>query len=96
MGEATLVRRYPRRRRLGQSALYRLNPPIQSDIEPGAFEYVLVSSNGGWTRVFPANRCGDVQWWMDVVDLGGAGAQASDEEVLRALGYMVIDEEEEG
>ena len=90
--QAVLVRRYRRGGRLGDAALYWLDPPLLSDVGlvPTSVSYVVLSTKGGWTQAFAADGSGYIEWHIDVVDLGPAGAE-SHEGVLAALGYELTD-----
>lgn len=87
-GQAALVRRYRPSSRLGEAALYVLHPPILSDISDRLVSYVVLSTVRGWTRAFPADASGAIESWLDVVDIGPAGA-GTHEEVLAAMGYTI-------
>ena len=89
--QAVLVRHYRPGGKLGDAALYFVSPPILSDafLVPAPVSYVVLSTTQGWTRVFPADGSGHIESWIDVVDIGPAGAE-SHEGVLAALGYTVV------
>jgi len=90
--QAVKIRQYRPSARLGDAALYWLNPPIISDVglSPAPVSYVVLSTKGSWTRAFPADGSGYIEWYIDVVDLGPAGAE-SHEGVLAAMGYEIVD-----
>lgn len=90
---ATLCRRYRPGGRLGDAALYWLDPPIVVDNwkeggEP--FDYVVVATRNSQTDVFPADNDGSVLGWSDIAALK-AEQRGTHESTLAALGYAITD-----
>ena len=91
--QAVMVRRYRPGGKLGDAALYWLDPPIVTDNwkeggEP--FDYVVLATRNGSTDVFPADNDGSVIGWTDIADLSAEQA-ATHESTLRAMGYEIVD-----
>ena len=91
--QAVMVRRYRPGSKLGDAALYWLDPPIVTDIwkeggEP--FDYVVLSTRDGMTDVFPADNDGSVLGWTDIAGLT-AEQSRTHESTLAAMGYEVTD-----
>ena len=91
--QAVMVRRYRPSARLGDAALYWLDPPIVTDTwqeggEP--FDYVVLATKEGLTDVFPADNDGSVLGWSNIADLT-AEQSRTHESTLAALGYEMTD-----
>lgn len=87
--QAVLVRHYRPSRKLGDAALYYLDPPVMCDVwveggEP--FDYVLLATRDGLTDIWPADSDGTVLGWTNLVDLTREQSRTH-QTVLEALGY---------
>jgi hypothetical protein len=90
---ATLCRHYRPGGKLGDAALYWLDPPIMVDnwVEGGEpFDYVLLSTRDGLTDMFPADNDGHVLGWSDITTKDWTAEQrATHEALLAAEGYTI-------
>ena len=93
--QAVCVRRYRPGGKLGDAALYWLNPPLITTHwapEGEPFEYVLLSTRDGLTEMFPANHDGHVLGWSDIVTRDWPPEQrASHAALLAAEGYVITE-----
>ena len=90
---ATLCRHYRPGGKLGDAALYWLDPPVMCDVwgeggEP--FDYVVLATKDGLTDVWPADNDGTILGWTNVVDLT-AEESRTHESTLAAMGYEIVD-----
>lgn len=89
--QAVLVRRF-KPGRLGDAAVYWLNPPIACDRwgDGETFSYVLLSTRG-YTEMFPADRNGKVLGWSDITTQDWSVDQVRTHEgLLEAEGYQLV------
>ena len=91
--QAVRVKQYRPSARLGDAALYWLDPPVMCDVwveggEP--FDYVVLSTRDGLTDVWPADNDGTILGWTNVVDLT-AEQSRTHQSTLAAMGYEVTD-----
>jgi hypothetical protein len=93
--QAVLVRHYRPSGKLGDAALYWLNPPLISDHwEPDGepFDYVVLSTRDGLTQMFPADNDGSVLGWSDITtEDWGPERIRTHESLLAAEGYRITE-----
>lgn len=91
--QAVLVRRYKAGGKLGDAALYWLNPPIFTDHwDPRGetFDHVLLSTRG-YTEMYPADSSGRVLGWSDITTQDWSVDQVRTHEgLLAAEGYELV------
>lgn len=93
MGTATVVKSRLGGYR-GDAALYLVNPPLRSDWDDKAYEFVVVSSvvtySGPETFIFGADNEGEVQDWAELP--GSLKGVLDHEQALEGAGYSIVAE----